>query len=145
MTLEQQITEILKVQSKLKGQEIATRLGIDKRTVNACLDRNRGKLFLQDSGYRWQMTPSGGSATGDPQSTSSTAEPETPLAKLCRYYLDCLSQDGELDISVLASSTHTPDYLELRSMPLVSEDRSTFDTEAAIRLLIEHVEIEIER
>ena len=135
MTLEQQITEILKVQSKLKGQEIATRLGIDKRTVNACLDRNRGKLFLQDSGYRWQMTPSGGSAKGDPQSTSSTAEPETPLATLCRYYLDCLSQDGELDISVLASSTHTPDYLELRSMPLVSEDRSTFDTEAAIRLL----------
>ncbi|MEO8096962.1 MAG: hypothetical protein ABI811_04630 [Acidobacteriota bacterium] len=135
MTLEQQITEILKVQAKLKGQELATRLGIDKHIVNACLHRHRGKRFIQDSGYRWQLVQTAGSASaGISQSSSSATEIDTPLTRLCRYYLDCISHE-DLDISVFASSKYELDYLELQTMPLVSDDLETFTSQAAIRLL----------
>jgi very-short-patch-repair endonuclease/polyhydroxyalkanoate synthesis regulator phasin len=54
--------------------------------------------------------------------------PQTALAKLCRYYLDCISQESELDISVFANGWFGLDYVELGSMPLVSGDKGVFET-----------------
>ncbi len=137
MSLEQQIAEILKAHSGLKGREISDKLGLDKRTVNSCLSRFRGKLFVQDSGsYRWRLKdPSAGNSTKGPMPPSPPAPPQTALAMLCRYYLDCISQESELDISVFASGRFGPDYVELSSMPLVTEDASVFEAESAKRLL----------
>jgi len=120
----------------MKGLEIATALGIDKGTVNSCLHRNRGRLFAQDARYRWYLAQARGKAQSK-EANAPQAPPgvQTPLAKLCQYYLDCLSQDGELDVSAFASSKYGLDYVELSSMPLVSEDVNVFDTEAANRLL----------
>lgn len=134
MSLEQQITEILKSHSGLRGREIADKLGLDKRTVNSCLSRFRGRLFAQDSGsYRWRLNDPG---AGHPaKGTAAPVPQQTALAKLCRYYLDCLSQESELDISAFASGRFDLDYVELSSMPLVTEDASVFEAELAKRLL----------
>lgn len=45
--------------------------------------------------------------------------PDTPLARLCRYYLDCLAVDGLDGVSVLESGVDL-EYVELASNPLVS-------------------------
>ena len=44
---------------------------------------------------------------------------DTPLARLCRYYLDCLAVDGLDGVSVLESGVDV-EYVELASNPLVS-------------------------
>lgn len=44
---------------------------------------------------------------------------DTPLARLCRYYLDCLAVDGLNGVSVLESGVDL-EYVELASNPLVS-------------------------
>lgn len=137
MSLDEQIAEILKTHPGLKGREIADKLGLDKRTVNSCLSRFRGKLFAQDGGsYRWRLRDPG---TEHPAKGAVApplpAPPQTSLAKLCRYYLDCISQESELDISVFASGRFGLDYVELSSMPLVTEDASVFEAEPAKRLL----------
>jgi hypothetical protein len=137
MSLEQQISEVLTAHPALKGREIADKLGLDKRTVNSCLSKFRGKLFTQDAGsYRWRLKePDTGHATKAPVPPSSPPPSQTVLGKLCRYYLDCISQESELDISVFASGRFGLDYVELGSMPLVTEVEGAFDTEPAKRLL----------
>ena len=136
MRLEQQIAEILKAHPGLKGREIAEKLGLDTRTVNSCLNQFRGELFAQDSGsYRWRLQhPGAGHSTRGPLQPSPPAPPQTALAKLCRYYLDCISQEA-MDVSAAASGGLEPDYVELRSMPLVTEDADAFEAEPAKRLL----------
>ena len=136
MNLEQQIAEILKAHPGVKSREIADKLGLDKRTVNSCLSRFRGKLFAQDSGsYRWHLKDPGAGHSRGPVPPPSPAPPQTALAKLCRYYLDCISQESELDISVFASGRAGLNYVELNSMPLATEDASVFEAEPAKRLL----------
>ena len=48
-----------------------------------------------------------------------TMASDTPLARLCRYYLDCLAVDGLDGVSVLESGVDL-EYVELASNPLVS-------------------------
>lgn len=137
MSLEQRIAEILRANPGLKGREIADKLCIDSRTVNACLSRFRGQLFFQDAGsYRWRLKdPTVGHSTKGAAPPSTPATSQTPLAKLCRYYLDCISQEREWDISVFASGRFGLDYVELSSVPFITGDASVFDSEPAKRLL----------
>ncbi|NIA11978.1 MAG: AAA family ATPase [Nitrospiraceae bacterium] len=62
---------------------------------------------------------------------------DTPLAKLCRYYLDCLSHDDVGGVSVFASSKYGQlDYVELVSLPMLDEEGSDpFDSEGGQQLL----------
>lgn len=41
----------------------------------------------------------------------------TPLARLCRYYLACISHDGDCDLRRFVESRHQPEYAELTSLP----------------------------
>ena len=134
MSLEQQLAEILKGTSGLKGQEIAEKLHLDVDTVNACLRQFRGKLFYQESGaYRWRVKdPSVGKAAPG----KATPVPlQTDLAKLCRYYLDCISLERDLDISANAKEGLGHDFVELSAMPIVTKDVNVFETDDAKRLL----------
>ena len=136
MDLERQIAEVLKAHPGLKGREIADQLGLDKREVNSCLNRFRGKLFVQDPGsYRWRLRDSAAGRQSTASSSAPATQPQTALGKVCRYYLDCLSQEGQLDVSVFASGQFGLDYVELPSMPLATEDQDVFESDAAKRLL----------
>lgn len=125
MSLEQRISEVLKSHPGLEGREIAEKLGLDKRAVNSCLNRFGAKLFIQDAGsYRWRLKDSG-AGPSTKTAVPPSPPPQTVLSKLCRCYLDCISQESELDISVFATSRFGLDYVGLGSMaPMYSVFRA---------------------
>ncbi len=113
MALEDDILAALTREPGLKGREIASRLGLDKSLVNSTLYKLRlRKLVWQDSGYRWFLK------SASPESPQ-TVQPQldTPLTKLSRYYLHCLSLDDESGVSLFAQSRFSPEYIELPALP----------------------------
>lgn len=135
MNLEKRIEAILRRTPGLKGSEIAEQLEVDSRAVNECLNEFRATLFIQDkASYLWRLKgPSAGAASTN--SLRTTTQQETELAKLCRYYLDCLSQEAQADISVPARGIRGTDYVELDVMPLADDDYDIFESEEARQLL----------
>lgn len=107
-----------------KASEIARALGEERSAVNAALyGPLRGKVE-QDSSYRWSLA----------QRTRRDSEPtqvlpETSLAKLAAYYLDCIGLEGADEVSVFARSKW-PEYAELSSNPLASTTDSLQDSAA---------------
>ena len=67
-----------------------------------------------------------------PPPARSPAPPGTDLARLCRYYLDCLARDADEGVAV--ASEDRAAYAELTSMPLLSKDPAVHE-EAALELL----------
>ena len=113
MALEDDILSLLARESGLKGREVAQRLGVEKAVVNSTLMQLKARrVTRQDSVYRWSLVRAGENTAPVRRETSNT-----PLAHLCRYYLDCLSLDDEAGVSVFARSQHTPDYVELPVLP----------------------------
>ena len=102
----------------VRAKDIAARLGLSRREVNSVLfGKLRGKV-VQDSKYRWW--PRGGRPRESPQD-EAPQQPKTPLAQLCRYYLECLGHDYTKGISVFASSRYDLDYVELQELPITEE------------------------
>lgn len=93
---------LLRRRRNLKAQEIAQALGMDRKSVNSILySQLRGKV-VQDSAYRWRLAETAG-VDGHQQPPGSHVV-DTPLARLCRYYLDCLSYELDNGVSLFASS-----------------------------------------
>lgn len=128
-----QIVNILKNKPRQKAKEIAAQLHIDKTLVNSALyGRLKGKV-QQDNTYRWFLKESS-------RPELHGEEPKllnTTLALLCRYYLDCLSHDDLGGVSEFASSKFgDPNYVELKSLPILGTDRpNPFESESAQQLL----------
>ena len=113
MALEDDILAALTREPGLKGREIASRLGLDKGVVNSTLYKLRlRKLAWQDSGYHWFLK----SASRESGQTIQL-QLDTPLTKLSRYYLHCLSLDDESGVSLFAQSRFSPEYIELPALP----------------------------
>ncbi len=113
-SISDQILAIIGEKPGLKARQIADRLSEDRKTVNDALyGRLKGKV-RQDSQYRWHPVSAGAAVA---HGRSEHGGSKTILAKLCGYYLDCLSQGGEDGVSVFASSRKNQDYLELRHLP----------------------------
>ena len=113
MTLEDDILATLSRKPGLKGREIASQLGFDRGLVNSALYKLRlRKLAWQDSGYRWFPK------TASTESRQPVQpQLDTPLTKLSRYYLHCLSLDDESGVSLFAQSRFSPEYIELPVLP----------------------------
>ena len=105
---------------------------MEKRLVNSCLARHRGLLFVQDSSYRRRLVEAGEERIPVPDART---EAESQLATLCRYYLECLSHDRELDISFFANGQFGVDYVELKTLPFGLDGTHLFEQESARRLL----------
>jgi hypothetical protein len=87
----------------------------------------------QDDKYRW--FPVFGTSQAKTSATDEPSLPDTPFARLCRYYLACLSQDEDAGISVFATNRYGDlDYHELDELPL-STGSGLFQSEGARRLL----------
>lgn len=52
--MEAKIRQLLNLSPALKGREIAKRLGLERKSVNSFLDKNRDK-FQQNDEYRWRV------------------------------------------------------------------------------------------
>ena len=113
MAQEDDVLTTLTREPGLKGREIASRLGLDKSVVNSALYKLRSqKLAWQNASYSWFPKSAN-------RETDQTVRPQldTPLTKLSRYYLHCLSLDDESGVSLFAQSHFSPEYIELPVLP----------------------------
>lgn len=132
-SLEDSVLNILEGASGLKAKHIADNLGIERRQVNSLLHGKLRERVYQDKSYRWWLRGS----QPKQQVRSETESKDTPLAQLCRYYLDCLSHDDLGGVSDFASSKYgNLNYAELELLPMFDETgRDPFDSEDGRRLL----------
>ena len=95
----------------LVSREIAHRLGLERAAVNEVLNQGRGEVFQQDATYRWRMvTP----AATDGGEVCHRDEPRGGLlARLCEYYLACLSHDNRN----LSYHMQSDRFVELPALP----------------------------
>jgi very-short-patch-repair endonuclease len=98
------------------AREIAQALSCDKSEVNSRLYGVLGAQVSQDRQYRWSLAKTVASTTPN----AAPVRSETDLARLCRYYLDCISFDDEGGASIFAESRFGPSHVELSQNPLVS-------------------------
>ena len=132
MPSETDILSLLKSAPGLKGREVASRLNADKTEVNSALWqlKNRG-LTRQDNAYRWFIVDK--SAAGN-QQTKATSQQATPLGRLCRYYLECLSLDDQGGVSLFAQSNYGLDYVEIPELPGITSERGLTSFDGVDRL-----------
>ena len=88
-TLETRILELVRVKPGQKAVDIASALGVGKSLVNSTLHRQLKGQVKQDRNYRWYPQETTAVRHGD----GNRQRLNTPLARLCQYYLDCLSHD----------------------------------------------------
>ena len=107
-------------------------LGVERSHVNQCLARDLGGKVQQGRDYRWRLHES----VSVQSSSSAPPGPSTELARLCRYYLECVGQDSEEGVSTFAASrTGEPGYAELASLPSQHSDWDWWNATGAGRLL----------
>lgn len=96
--LSDRILTLLADRGPLKAREIAEELQDSPAEFNRVLFGALYGRVAQDRSYRWSVVRRGGAAPADAPVGASAS----PLARLARYYLDCLSQDAEQGCSVFA-------------------------------------------
>ena len=134
MPNDEQILDYIRANPGRRARDIAAVLGIDKSELNSILYGSlRGKV-VQDRSYNWRIKEISQSVQR-PSATQTT--PDTQLAKLCRYYLECLSQDDQEGVSVFASSSFGGlDYVEFLTLPqVVAAEEINSDDERVKRFL----------
>ncbi|MCY4642002.1 MAG: AAA domain-containing protein [Gammaproteobacteria bacterium] len=115
MELKQSLVDELTENPGQKASQLATKLNADRHEINRLLHNQLRHQFEQDTTYKWwpiNQTPhqkSEGPALGFS---------DTPLARLCRYYLACLGQDDLAEVSTWARSQYDYDYVALDTVPL---------------------------
>ena len=114
--LKDRILDELKRRPGQKAAELAQALGCERREVNRCLTFEVAGHVRQGSDYRWHLADRGDLPT------ATTPAPTTEIARLCRYYLECISQDMNEGASVSAKNQYgDPAYASLRSVPIASD------------------------
>jgi len=129
----ERVLQLILAKPGLKAKDMAAHLGISRKEVNSALHGPlRGKI-VQDKSYRWWPRGSPNAQAIGPEVPKTL---DTPLARLCRYYLECLTYDYTDGISVYASSRYGLDYVELENVPFIGEGAGDlFEEENARRLL----------
>lgn len=133
-----QITALLQHEPGLTAKEIATRLSADRKSINSLLYGRLRQQVRQDNSYRWYLRDGNKATPSTAGSLSDSADTEkrshTPLGKLVRYYLSCLSHDDLGGISVFQRNKYGSDYVELEKHPFVDAEFDVFQSDEARRL-----------
>jgi len=116
--MEEKIVELLRSRPGLKARDIAAALGVDRTVINSALYGRLKARLHQDKSYRWYLKDSQPRPVASEQ---AEVAPDTPLARLCKYYLQCLSHDSEYGVSVFAQGSFGLDYAETDVLPFVSD------------------------
>lgn len=114
--LRQRVLEELTRAPGRRASELADALGVDGLAVHRCLAHELAGKVQQGRDYRWRVV-------GARSSTQAAAAPEakTEIARLARYYLECIGQDMDEGVSAFARNQYgEPDYAELSSLPLAT-------------------------
>ena len=126
------IIESLTRKPNQKASDLAKELSLEKKDINRCLTYELKSKVLQDASYRWRVV----SATSSVPESTAPAKPESELARLCRYYLECVGQDDDEGVSTFAASKYgEPDYVQLPKLPLCDASWDWSQSLGAGRLL----------
>lgn len=135
MSLSDQIFTCLQESPGQKAKDLAAKFGVDKKEVNSCLYGKLCGKVRQDKAYRWYPISSikGGDESGGSKVNEKV---NTPLTKLCKYYLEALSQDENIGVSTFAQNQYgDPDYVEVDQNELFEgEGNNFFGSEKARKL-----------
>jgi hypothetical protein len=133
MELSESILSELKQNPGQTAVQLAKKLNADKTNINSMLyGRLKGQCY-QDKQYKWY--PANKDSASTKTSTPQEQFANTPLSKLCRYYLSCLGQDDEGGVSVFAAAKFGDlDYVELDKLP-INGATAMFQSQGAQRLL----------
>jgi very-short-patch-repair endonuclease/Mrp family chromosome partitioning ATPase len=127
--LEEKVLDHLRRSGPAKANQIARALGVNRLEVNSALYGQLRGAVKQSKDYTWSLIESG-TTTRKP----TTWETPNTNARLFKYYLDCLTQDDDSGVEVLADSENGLDYIEIEQWPL---EEGHIDTEPeALRRLI---------
>lgn len=130
-SLRDRILEELARKPGQKAAELAATLRAERRDVNRCLSYELTGKVQQGSDYRWQLRGKADAASSTPARIA-----DTEIAKLARYYLECIGQDMDEGASVFASSKYgDPEYAELSALPLAVRNTEWFNEAGVGRLL----------
>src|ERR1035438_5203434 len=120
MDLNRQVLEAIKARPGRKAAEIAKELGVERGAVNQLLYGGLKGKVRQGKNYGWY--PHDGAS----RTSTEAQEPRrsnTALARLCRYYLECMSHDNLDGVSEFAASSFGDlKYTEIGSLPMLSGD-----------------------
>lgn len=120
----------LKRNPNQKAAELANTLGAERREVNRCLSHQLAGKVQQSESYRWSLRGAAPTQRDQPNQLA------TELARLMRYYLECIGQDSDTGVSVFAASRHgEPDYAQLPAVPLPGDGRDWWNAPGASRVL----------
>jgi very-short-patch-repair endonuclease len=111
------ILSSLREKPRQTAREISAAIGHERNEVNSLLYGILKSKVEQDHAYRWSLKITN---TSKPEIGGDVVK-DTPLARLCRYYLDCIGSDDEGGVSLFAESKFSPTYLELSNNPIKSE------------------------
>ncbi len=130
VSLDQKIVAAIRERPGVSARDLASTLGVDRnQIISMPYGALRGQ-FVQDEKYRWYPAEHKKETVGP-----RVDAPNTPLARLCRYYLACLGHDDTAGVSVFAQNQYgEPDYSEIPALPNDGGD-DLFRTEGAQRLL----------
>jgi very-short-patch-repair endonuclease len=132
---DKKVLDLVNEKPGYKASTIALLLEVDAALVNASLRgplRGRVRKVWEDRSFRWYPRQSNVQRPVPPPQATPL---DTPLARLCRYYLDCLSHDDMGGVSVFAvARPGTSDYAELPLSPF-AETFNPFDAPDSARLL----------
>lgn len=116
MELKDSLVEELTRNPGQKAFQLATKLNADRQEINRLLYNQLRHQFEQDASYKWwpiNQTPH------QKSEEPAVGFSDTPLARLCRYYLACLGQDDLAEVSTWARSQYDYDYVALDEVPSV--------------------------
>ena len=122
MSLDQEIIKIIEEKKSVKAKVIAETLGITASEVNSQL---YGKLKLQveqDKKYNWSIRKALSDVSSKSNLASTIPAKSNSLARLSRYYLECLSKDMGQGIDEFASNfSGSPKYCQIEGVPTLTE------------------------
>lgn len=131
MALRERVLAELRKSPGLKAGELANLLDVERREVNRCLSSELAGQVQQGPDYRWRLVEGVRRVESPP-----SAVPATEIAKLCKYYLECIGQDMDEGVSCFAQNRYgDPDYAELPSLPMVSGLSDWFNSPGVGRVL----------
>lgn len=85
-------------------------------------------------GFRWALLECG---SDDRRQQAVATSNNTPLVRLCRYYLACLAKDLDRNVSEFATSKYgKPDHAELSCLPFAADVSEGLWDSAGVRRVL---------
>ena len=126
-SLETQIYQIISASNGVKGVDIATKLGIDRKTVNSVLSNSAAlkAVVCQDGNYKWHIISEQSMRT--PVNNNVVPTPDKDLQSICKYYLNCLALESSSSVSQFLTSDFSLKYAVLNGLAIYDHDASVLD------------------